>query len=137
MKKSIVTLVLGLCAFVATTAFAQANFTLQADVPFPFSIEDRHFDSGSYQVRTINSSTVRLLNIKTGDAGLIRIMISDLGQSPGNKAAPVLRFVVNGEHAYLLSMTDGSGNSWQVPGAARELEMARQNRSTNVVVALK
>ena len=137
MKKSIVALVLGLSAFVAPTAFAQVNSTLRADVPFAFSIEDRHFDAGSYQLRTINSSTVQLVNIQTGDAGLIRLMISDKAQSPVNKAAPMLRFVVNGEHAYLLSMTDGSGNSWQVPLAARDLETARRAQSTNIVVALK
>ena len=136
MKKAIVALVFTLFAFAAATAFSQANFTLRADVPFAFSAEDRQFAAGSYELRTINNSTIRLINTQTGDAGLVRLMISEKGQS-GKRAAPVLRFIVNGEHAYLKSMTDHDGNGWQVPVKARDLDLARQSQSTNIVVALK
>jgi hypothetical protein len=136
MKKALVALVFALSAFAATTAFSQANFTLRADVPFAFSIQDRQFTAGPYELRTINSSTVRLLNTRTGDACLIKLMISEKGQS-WHRAAPALQFLGKGEHAYLQSMTDGDGNGWRVPVAAKYLEVARQSRSTNIVVALK
>jgi hypothetical protein len=124
-------------AFAATTAFSQANFTLRADVPFSFSIDGRHCAAGSYELRTINSSTVRLLNIETGDVRLVRLISPEQAGSGWNRAAPVLRFVRNGEHAYLISLTDGDGNGWNVPVASKDLEASRGAQSKNIAVALK
>ena len=141
MKKLIVTLAVALFGFAAAPAFSQGNFSLRADVPFAFSIDGHQYAAGPYELRTINSSIVHLINVQTGDSGLFVTRISEYGKSRGNGAAPVLRFQVNGEHAYLESMTDRDGNGWQVPVAARDLELARQaarqSRSTNIVVALK
>lgn len=135
MKKATITLVLALLAL-ATTAFSQVNFTLRADVPFTFSIEGRQYAAGSYELRSIKNSTVRLLNMETGDASLFKIINSEAGRGR-NMAAPVLRFVVNGEHGYLISLTDGDGNGWNVPVASKDLEALRDPQSKSVVVALK
>ena len=137
MKRIAITLVLMVVAFAAMTAFAQPNFTLRADVPFAFSIEGRHYAAGSYEVRTINSCTVRLLNMDTGDAGLVRLISLEQAQSRWNRAAPVLRFAVNGKRAYLMSLTDGDGNGWHVPVAAKDLEASRDSQAKTMVVALK
>jgi len=137
MKKVIVTLVLALFAFGAKSAFSQATFTLRADVPFGFSVDGRHFDAGSYELRTINISTVRLLNMETGDGGLVRFTSSGQAESLWNGAAPMLRFVRNGESAYLVSLIDAYGNGWQVPVAPRDLEASRGSQSKDTVVALK
>ena len=136
MKKAIVALVFALFAFAATTAFSQASITLRADVPFAFSINGHQYAAGPYELR-INNRIVYLFNPQTGDSSLFLTMMSEQGKSRGITATPVLRFQVNGEHAYLESLTDGDGNGWQVPAAARDMEVARQSRSTNVVVALK
>lgn len=137
MKKANVPLVLALFAFVATAAFSQASFTLRADVPFAFSIDGRHYAAGSYELRTINISTVRLLNIETGASGLVKVISSEQAGSGWNRAAPVLRFVQNGERACLISLTDGDGNSWNVPVASKDLEALRDPQSKSIVVALK
>lgn len=120
MRKIIVTLVFALFAFFATAAFAQANFTLRADVPFSFSVEGHHYDAGYYELRSINSSTVRLVNMETGDVSLIRLFPSEQA-SLWNIASPKLRFVVNGESFYLVSLVDGYGNGWQVPVTSKYL----------------
>lgn len=136
MKKATTTLVLALFAFVATTALSQVNFTLRADVPFAFTIEGRDYAAGSYELRSIKNSTVRLLNMETGDAALFKIINSET--APGrNTAAPVLRFVMNGERGYLISLTDGDGNGWNVPVASKDLEALRDPESKSVVVAVK
>ena len=120
MRKIIVTLVFALFAFFATAAFAQANFTLRADVPFSFSVEGHHYDAGYYELRSINSSTVRLVNMETGDVSLIRLFPSEQA-SLWNIPSPKLRFVVNGESFYLVSLVDGYGNGWQVPVTSKDL----------------
>ena len=120
MRKIIVILVLTLFAFFATTAFAQANFTLQADVPFSFSVEGHQYDAGYYQLRSINSTTVRLVNMETGAVSLIRLSFSEQ-PSIFIIASPKLRFVVNGESYYLVSLVDGYGNGWQVPPTFKDL----------------
>jgi hypothetical protein len=137
MKKVIVTLVLALFAFGAKSAFSQSNFTLRADVPFAFSIDGRHFDSGSYELRTINISTIRLLNTETGKCGLVRLTTSEPVESRLNGATPMLRFVRNGESAYLVSLIDSYGNGWQVRVPPRDLEASRRAQSKTTVVALK
>jgi hypothetical protein len=114
MKKLIVILVFVLFAFFATAAFAQGYFALRADVPFSFSVEGRHYDAGYYELRSINSSTVRLVNMETGDGSLIQLIPSEHA-SMWTIAPPRLRFVVNGESFYLVSLVDGFGNGWQVP----------------------
>lgn len=123
MKRIIVTLVFALFAFPATAAFAQANFTLRADVPFSFSVNGHHYDAGYYELRTVNSSTVRLVNMETGDASLIRFFPSEQASS-WNILSPRLRFVVNGESFYLVSLVDGYGNGWQVPVTSPDLRQA-------------
>jgi hypothetical protein len=127
MRKIIVTLVFALFAFFATAAFAQANFTLRADVPFSFSVEGRHYDAGYYELRSINSSTVQLVNMETGDVSLIRLFFSEQ-PSIWNIASPKLRFVVNGESFYLVSLIDGYGNGWQVPVTSQDLREAFASR---------
>jgi hypothetical protein len=125
MRKIIVTLVFALFAFFATAAFAQANFTLRADVPFSFSVEGRHYDAGYYELRSINSSTVRLVNMETGDVSLIRLSFSEQPSIWNwNIASPKLRFLVNGESYYLVSLVDGYGNGWQVPVTSKDLREA-------------
>jgi hypothetical protein len=114
MKKVIASLVFALSALFATAAFAQGNFTLRADVPFSFSVEGRHYGAGYYELRSVNSSTVRLVNMETGDVSLIRLVFSEQA-ALWNIAPPKLRFIVNGESFYLVSLVDGYGNGWQVP----------------------
>jgi hypothetical protein len=120
MKKIIVILIFALFAFLATTAFAQANFTLQADVPFSFSVEGHQYDAGYYQLHSINSTTVRLVNMETGAVSLIRLSFSEQ-PSIFTIVSPKLRFVVNGESYYLVSLVDGYGNGWQVPPTFKDL----------------
>lgn len=119
MKKIIVSLVLALFALFATSAFAQANFVLRADVPFSFSVGGHHYDAGNYELRTINSSTfnnsiVRLVNMETGEVSLIKLIPVEQA-SIWNTEPPKLRFVVSGESFHLVSLVDGYGNGWQVP----------------------
>jgi hypothetical protein len=138
MKKVIVTLVLALFAFGAKNAFSQAIFTLRADVPFTFSIEGRDYAAGPYELRSINRSTVRLLNMETNDARFVMVVNSEQARTGWNRAAaPGLRFVLNGGTAYLVSLTEGNGNSWNVPMASKDLEALRVPHSKSVVVASK
>src|SRR5215831_2304803 len=102
MKKATIAFVLAVVVFAATSAFAQAN--LRADVPFGFSADGKHYAAGSYLLRTINSSTVLVSNIKTGDAGLFMRVGPEQAKPGSSIAGPVLRFAVNGERAYLTSL---------------------------------
>jgi len=121
MKKVIITLVFALSAFFATAAFAQANFILRADVPFAFSVEGHRYNAGYYELRSINSGTVRLVNMETGDVSLLRLFPSEQASS-WNILSPRLRFVVYGESLCLVSLVDGAGNGWQVPVTSRAME---------------
>src|SRR5215467_14604633 len=118
MKKVTIALVLTMVAFAATTALAQARFTVRADVPMGFSVNGQHYSAGSYELRTISSGAIRLLNMKTGEAGLLRLRIPDQAKS----SPPVLRFAVSGKRAWLTSFSDGQGTTWQFPVAERDLE---------------
>jgi hypothetical protein len=122
MKKTIVTLVFALFAFFATTAFAQGNFTLRADVPFSFSVGGHQYNAGSYELRSssISSSTVRLVNMETGDVHLIKIFLSEQA-SNWKINPPTLHFVSNGEKFYLVSLVEGDGNGWQAPATSIDL----------------
>jgi hypothetical protein len=77
---------------------------------------------------------------KSGPKGcatrLFKIINPEAGHGR-NMAAPVLRFVVNGGHGYLIFLTDGYGNGWNVPVAPKDLEVLRDPQSKSVVVALK
>ena len=115
MKKTIVTLVFALFAFFATTAFAQGNFTLRADVPFSFSVGGHQYNAGLYELRSSDKNgTVRLVNMETGEVRLIKLYPSE--QAVNWKInPPSLRFVANGNRLYLVSLVEGYGNRWQVP----------------------
>jgi hypothetical protein len=121
MKKSIVTLVFALFAFFATTAFAQGNFTLRADVPFSFSVGGHQYNAGSYELRSSDkNSTVRLVNMETGEVHFIKLYPSE--QAVNWKInPPTLHFVVNGKRFYLVSLVEGYSNGWQVPGTFIDL----------------
>lgn len=133
MKKATIALVLTVFAFAATTALAQAGYALRADVPIDFSVDGRHYAAGPYELRAINSSTIKLSNMKTGDTGFARIGSPDQAKAGWNT---VLRFAVDGERAYLISLTNGDGMTWKVHVADRDLEASRKANS-NVTVALK
>jgi len=133
MKRAVIALVLTVLALAATTAFAQASVDLRADVPIGFSVNGQHYSAGSYELRTVSRGAIRLLNIKTGETGLLRLIIPDQAKlSP-----PVLRFAVNGKRAWLISFSDGQGTTWQFPVAARDLEASRSEPAKTVIVALK
>src|SRR5215469_4464885 len=114
MKKLFAALVFALFAFFATAAIAQGPFTLRADVPFSFSVGGHHYSAGFYELRSINSSTVQLVNMETGEASLIKLTVSEQA-TMWNITPPRLRFVVSAESFYLVSLVDGYGNGWQVP----------------------
>ena len=137
MKKATIAFVLAVVVFAATSAFAQGNFALRADVPFGFSADGKHYAAGSYLLRTINSSTVLVSNIKTGEAGMFRRISPEQAKAGGSIAGPVLRFAVNGERAYLTSLTDGDGNGWHVRIAKQDLEASRGPQSQTIIVALR
>ena len=115
MKKNTVALVFALFAFFAATAFAQGNFTLRADVPFSFSVGGRHYDAGHYELRSsTKNSTVRLVNMETGDVHLIKLYPSEQAIN-WTINPPSLHFVVDGERFYVVSLVEGYANGWQVP----------------------
>ena len=135
MKKAIVVLVLTVLAFAATTAFAQASFALRANVPIGFSADGVHYTAGSYELRTISGSIIRLQNVKTTQTGFVRLKSPDSSNSSG--AAAVLRFAVSGKRAWLTSLSDGQGTTWQVRVSESDLEASRGEQSKTVLVALK
>ena len=105
MKKAALVLVLTVFALAATTALAQARLALRVDVPIGFSADGRHYSAGSYELRTINSGTIRLQNIKTGYSGLVMLKSPDQAKS----SAPVLRFSDIGKRAWLTSASMSPG----------------------------
>ncbi len=136
MKKVLFAAVLLVAAFAATSSFAQSSFTLRARVPFAFSANGHEFSAGAYEVRTINTDVIHLRNIKTGEGGMVMLVSNDrsLGVTGGT---PNLRFLVSGDHGYLLSVTESGGTRYNVPVAKRSLAASRKPESKNVVVALK
>ena len=137
MKKAAIALVLTVVAFAATSTLAQANFTLHADVPFNFAIDGRQYAAGPYELQTINSNAMRLHNTKTGASGLVMLTTRQNPKVGVSSATPQLRFVLNGDRGYLLSLTDQEGNTFRVPVARRDLEASRKPESKNAVVALR
>ena len=87
-------------------------------------------------MRTINTDVIHLRNIKTGEGGMVMLVSNDrsLGVTGGT---PTLRFLVSGDHGYLLSVTESGGTRYNVPVAKRSLAASRKPESKNVVVALK
>src|SRR5262249_905224 len=98
------------------------------DVPFSFSVGGHHYDAGYYELRSINSSTVRLVNLETGEARLIKLTVSEQA-TIWNITRPRLRFVVSAENFYLVSLVDGYGNGWQVPVTSQRLAAIASSRN--------
>src|SRR5215472_15320192 len=132
MKKVTIALVLTMVAFAATTALAQSQIAVRADVPMGFSVDGQHYSAGSYELRTISTRIIRLQNRKTGQAGLVTLKSPDQAKL---SAPPVLRFAVNGKRAWLTSFSDGQGTTWQVRVAARDLEASRSEQTKTILVA--
>lgn len=135
MKKTTIAILLAWVAFAATNAIAQEHITLRFDAPFNFSVDGKHYSAGSYQLRTFANNTFEVCNIKTGDAGLVRVIKLEQANAGWNKTSPALRFAMDGERIYLTSLTDSEGNGWHVRGAEKEMEAARSQSA--IVVALK
>jgi len=77
-----------------------------------------------------------LSNIRTGNTNFVLLINQGQIKSDRNSATPVLRFWVNGKRALLTSLTDGSGNTWEMPVAQSDLEAFR-NAGSKVEIALK
>jgi len=136
MKKATIALVLTMLAFAATTALAQAHFTLRADVPMGFAVEGKQYAAGPYMLRAVHGNRFQLSNIRTGNTSFVLLINHDQVKSGRNSATPVLRFWVNGKRALLTSLTDAAGNTWGIPVAQSDLEAFR-NAGSKVEVALK
>src|ERR1700730_13443350 len=69
-------LVAGSFALMPKMHAQQASAT--ARIPFAFSANDRHFDPGLYEIRTLNSFLVRVSNVSTHQSGYLMVSPSGL-----------------------------------------------------------
>lgn len=134
MKKIAIALVLTVSSL-ATTAFAQGNFNMRANIPFAFSIDAHLYEAGAYTLQAKNSNGVALRNQKTGQTVIVPL----LSPNKAKLAAAHLNFSIAGAHATLRNITDAEGHTWKVPVSRkdREMEAAAKSEPQVVAVALK
>ena len=134
MKKVTIALAMAVVGFAATSGLSR-TISMRADVPIAFSLDGRLYAAGAYQLRTIADHAVRLSNAKTGDSAFVTFMRYDKGNGVNTK--PNLKFIAKGRRAYLISFTDGDGNTWTVHVSRADLEACLGPGSKTVIVALK
>ena len=132
MKKAAFAIVLTLVGL-STSALAQANFVLRANVPFAFSVDGHQYSAGNYDLMARNAYGVILRNRGTGQSGLIPLNSPQLTKT----AEPHLRFLKAGDKAILLTVTDAEGHSWRVPVSRKEKDEARNPESKMIAVAMR
>jgi len=133
MKKAALALVLTVAGLASTTALAQANFVLRANVPFAFAIDGRLYSAGQYSLQAKNSNGVILRNQKTGESAIVPL----INPRDNNGRAPQLVFAVHGSRATLVTLTDAEGHTWRVPASPKNHEENRNTQPMLVAVALK
>ena len=114
------------------TPSATAQGLAKADVPFSFSVHEKTFPAGTYELRYLGSSIVRFENMKSRD-GVILMVPSAIRES----ADMHLVFRQYGERAFLASMVDKKLHyEADLPKSNSEREI-QKSRKTATVVALR
>ena len=122
------------CIAVLTTftVSAAAQGLAKADIPFSFSVHEKTFPAGIYEVRYLGGSIMRLEETKTKD-GVILMAPSGIRQSSNMH----LLFRQYGERRFLASMADKT-LGYQVDFAKSKSEREIQKlRRTATIVALR
>jgi hypothetical protein len=116
----------------AFTVSAAAQQLAKADVPFSFSVHEKTFPAGIYEVRYLGGSFVRLQDAKSG-IGVTLMAPSAIRES----ANMHLMFRQYGDRVFLASMTDKTLHyEADFPKSNAEREIQR-SRKTATVVALR
>lgn len=119
--------VLSLCA-----GSAAAQQLATATIPFGFSVHDKTFPAGAYQVRYLGSSMVRLEKVEGGE-GVTLVAPSAIRQSSGMD----LKFRQYGEQRFLAGMADKTlGYEADFPRSNTENNL-RKWRKNATIVALR
>lgn len=133
MKNAAIAIVLTVAGLVSTSAVAQANFIMRANVPFAFTVDGHQYAAGFYALQAKNTNGFVLRNQKTGQAAMVPM----LTRRDGKNTEAVLHFAVNGGRAILATISDAEGHTWKVPVSRSEMEVVKNPESKAIEVALK
>ncbi len=117
-----------------SATYAQAQSTVQAKIPFEFSLEGQTFPAGVYMLSTdpANFGMLTIANRAGTETRFFTVRPADLATG----SVPVLRFNRYGTRYFLSSLVvPGVDITLSVPRSAAEREMAaRMDRSQSVAV---
>jgi hypothetical protein len=119
------------CIAILTTfaASAAAQQLAKADIPFSFSVHDKTFPAGTYQVRYLEGSFVRLEDAKTSN-GVTLLAPSAIRES----SEMHLVFRQYGDRHFLAAMTDRAlGYEANFPKSKAESELQKSRKNATVV----
>jgi hypothetical protein len=124
-------LVLAVIAMCAVAVQAQSSTLLKADVPFSFSIGDRHLSSGSYTIRSVAD---KVLCVQDAN-GEQTTMLQTIPKQSAKYMEPKLIFHRYGNEFVLAEIWADSGR--EVPPTARVKELAKIEKGETLAVLLK
>ena len=121
-----------IAALSSFTVSAAAQGLAKADVPFNFSVHEKTLPAGTYEVRYLGNSIVRLENAKSRE-GVTLIVPSAIRES----ADMHLMFRQYGEQVFLASMVDRKLHyEADLPKSNSEREI-QKSRKIATIVALR
>ena len=128
MKKISLAIVV-MATLVTTSALAQNRVTVRANVPFSFQAHDKTFAAGTYEVRQIGASLLRVQNKETGEGVTIITAPATEGAADGR-----LVFRQYGAQRFLSAIVAPAGGyGAELSTTSLERELAKNNGKAQIV----
>ena len=132
MKHKLLNSMLVALSFVTfhVAAMAQSDLHVRANVPFGFTIENKTFAPGTYDITQLEPS---ILTLK-GSAGSVVVRVRDARREVSATANPGLVFHRYGMKYFLAQISQAQGElAMAVPVGNQEQELARAKTSRDLV----
>ena len=107
-KWNVVATMIAICLITIATHAQSGNFKIRFHVPFPFTVENKTFAAGEYEVTQCTQFMLGLRNMENQVSAFERVQPAGSSKEVGGRAAAVFhRF---GNSYFLAAISDGS---WQ------------------------
>jgi hypothetical protein len=114
------------------TGVAQSNLHVRANVPFGFTLENKNFNAGTYDITQLEPSVLTFQNAADGTSIMIRV--SEAHSEVSDSPTPALVFHRYGEKYFLAQVARPQTNAaMTVPVGTQEKELARAKSSRDLI----
>lgn len=117
-----------------STVEAQDTHKLEVEIPFPFVLQDRDLPAGKYRLERIDPARPNLLVIRSADAHLVRVILTQRVAREAVSTTTYLLFRRREGKLYLFQVwTSGALNGIQIPSLDDNDTKAQRDDRTSVV----